>query len=211
MVKSDVEKQLPKGKLQQRLQEQFQRAMGRKKGVEKKKGKKSAEDDEKLLTCIQFHPSGQVIMTAWIDQSISLFQKAIMNLVHFNPTTEILAVASNAADESVRLCCRKRAAARQYSLVSQGSDTERWERGVRAFLLSEWLRGGSWGDCWPYKITFCCSLRSALLREKERRADALVQIQDTAGEENPKRHKRKTTGLAGETVGRPYQYLFLAV
>ncbi|MGH0132005.1 UNVERIFIED_CONTAM: hypothetical protein FKN15_078307 [Acipenser sinensis] len=30
--------------------------------------------DEKLLTCVQFHPSGQVIMTAWIDQSISLFQ-----------------------------------------------------------------------------------------------------------------------------------------
>ncbi|XP_067403539.1 U3 small nucleolar RNA-associated protein 18 homolog [Emydura macquarii macquarii] len=118
MMKSDAEKKLTKEKLQRRLQEQFQRAMG---GVpfwaQKKRDRKSAtddgsdedEDDELLhktgnfvcasetlprgilqmknclhannerpsdakLTTVQFHPSAQVVMTAGLDQSISLFQ-----------------------------------------------------------------------------------------------------------------------------------------
>uniref|UniRef100_A0A8C8RA16 U3 small nucleolar RNA-associated protein 18 homolog n=1 Tax=Pelusios castaneus TaxID=367368 RepID=A0A8C8RA16_9SAUR len=120
MMKSDAEKKLTKEKLQRRLQEQFQRAMG---GVpfwaqkNKKKARKIAnddgsgedEDDELLhktgnfvsasetlprgilqmknclhannerpsdakLTTVQFHPSAQVVMTAGLDQSISLFQ-----------------------------------------------------------------------------------------------------------------------------------------
>nr|XP_014430082.1 U3 small nucleolar RNA-associated protein 18 homolog [Pelodiscus sinensis] len=118
MMKSDAEKKLTKEKLHQRLQEQFQRAMG---GVpfwaqkHKKKARKNAndddsdEDDELLhktgnfvsasetlprgilqmknclhanndrlsdakLTTVQFHPSAQVVMTAGLDQSISLFQ-----------------------------------------------------------------------------------------------------------------------------------------
>ncbi|KYO31049.1 U3 small nucleolar RNA-associated 18-like protein [Alligator mississippiensis] len=116
MMKSDAEKSLTKEKLQIRLQEQFQRAMG---GVPswaqrgKKKTKKDDsgdEDDDDLLcktgnfvsiseslpkgilqmknclnannerpsdaklTTVQFHPSAQVIMTAGLDQSVSLFQ-----------------------------------------------------------------------------------------------------------------------------------------
>uniref|UniRef100_A0A7M4E256 UTP18 small subunit processome component n=1 Tax=Crocodylus porosus TaxID=8502 RepID=A0A7M4E256_CROPO len=115
MMKSDAEKSLTKEKLQRRLQEQFQRAMG---GVPswaergKKKTKKDDSEDEEddllqktgnfvsiseslpkgilqmknclnannerpsyaKLTTVQFHPSAQVILTAGLDQSVSLFQ-----------------------------------------------------------------------------------------------------------------------------------------
>ncbi|XP_043940869.1 U3 small nucleolar RNA-associated protein 18 homolog [Protopterus annectens] len=124
MLKSDAEKKLPKNKLQRRLREQFQRAMGGTPSwadtdTKKKKGRKSTvdesgedDDDEEegllrktgnfiaasealprgiiqmkncldanherpsnaKLTTVQFHPSAQVVMTAGIDQSISLFQ-----------------------------------------------------------------------------------------------------------------------------------------
>ncbi|MGH0117139.1 UNVERIFIED_CONTAM: hypothetical protein FKN15_029552 [Acipenser sinensis] len=43
------------------------------------------------------------------------------------------------------------------------------------------LRGGSWGDCRPYKLTICCSLRSAHLNHK-RRAEALEK---NCGNRNP--------------------------
>nr|XP_033818141.1 U3 small nucleolar RNA-associated protein 18 homolog [Geotrypetes seraphini]XP_033818142.1 U3 small nucleolar RNA-associated protein 18 homolog [Geotrypetes seraphini]XP_033818143.1 U3 small nucleolar RNA-associated protein 18 homolog [Geotrypetes seraphini] len=113
-MKSDAEKKLPREKLQRRLQEQFQRAMG---GTpswaerKKKKAESEEEDDEDdflrktgnllsasdslpkgilqmknclnanherpseaRLTTVQFHPSAQVVMTAGLDQSLSLFQ-----------------------------------------------------------------------------------------------------------------------------------------
>ncbi|XP_061079000.1 U3 small nucleolar RNA-associated protein 18 homolog [Conger conger] len=123
-MKGDAEKTLSKQKLQQRLQEQFRRAMGgtpswAEKGVKnKRKDKKNADDDddddddedddllrktgnfvasseslpkgiiqikkcleanndrpaEGRLTSVQFHPSAQVVMTAGVDQNISLFQ-----------------------------------------------------------------------------------------------------------------------------------------
>ncbi|XP_006635381.1 U3 small nucleolar RNA-associated protein 18 homolog [Lepisosteus oculatus] len=123
-LKSDIEKKLPKQMVQQRLREQFQRAMGgtpswAEKGVKKKnrrKGQKGDSDDDDddeedsllkktgnfvaaseslpkgiiqmknclnanndrpsdtKLTTVQFHPSAQVVMTAGMDQSVSLFQ-----------------------------------------------------------------------------------------------------------------------------------------
>ncbi|XP_066472157.1 U3 small nucleolar RNA-associated protein 18 homolog [Tiliqua scincoides] len=121
MMKSDEERKLTKEKLQRRLQEQFQSAMGgtpswaqrgRKKKVQKTKNEDDSEDEEDgdllcktgnfvtvsdslprgilqmknclhannerlsdtKLTTVQFHPSAQVVMTAGLDQSISLFQ-----------------------------------------------------------------------------------------------------------------------------------------
>ncbi|XP_032641067.1 U3 small nucleolar RNA-associated protein 18 homolog [Chelonoidis abingdonii] len=117
MMKSDAEEKLTKEKVQKRLQEQFQRAMG---GVpfwaqkDTKKARKSANDDDSdedellrktgnflsaseslprgilqmkncldannerpsdaKLRTVQFHPSAQVVMTAGLDRSISLFQ-----------------------------------------------------------------------------------------------------------------------------------------
>uniref|UniRef100_A0A673W1F9 U3 small nucleolar RNA-associated protein 18 homolog n=1 Tax=Salmo trutta TaxID=8032 RepID=A0A673W1F9_SALTR len=99
LTKSDAEAKMSKQKLQQRMKEQFQKAMG---GMPswaetkvKKKNKKKvhllwiyltllqmkkclhANNDrpsEDRLTTVQFHPSAQVVMTAGLDQSISLFQ-----------------------------------------------------------------------------------------------------------------------------------------
>ncbi|XP_012697508.2 U3 small nucleolar RNA-associated protein 18 homolog [Clupea harengus] len=119
-TKSDAESRMNKQKLQQRLKEQFQKAMGgapswAETEVKKKRKKKEVdeedEDDEDnllrktgnfvgtseslpkgilrikkclnanndrpaedRLTTVQFHPSAQVVMTAGLDQSISLFQ-----------------------------------------------------------------------------------------------------------------------------------------
>ncbi|XP_030064224.1 U3 small nucleolar RNA-associated protein 18 homolog [Microcaecilia unicolor] len=115
-MKSDAEKKLPRDKLQHRLQQQFQRAMGGTPSwAERKKKKKTESEDEEedgddllcktgnllsasdslpkgilqmknclnanyerpseaRLTTVQFHPSAQVIMTAGLDQSVSLFQ-----------------------------------------------------------------------------------------------------------------------------------------
>uniref|UniRef100_A0A667WEA1 U3 small nucleolar RNA-associated protein 18 homolog n=1 Tax=Myripristis murdjan TaxID=586833 RepID=A0A667WEA1_9TELE len=121
LVKGAAEATMSKQKLQQRMKDQFQKAMG---GTPswaeikvKKKGKKKAEEDDDdeeededddllrktgnfvassdslpagilqrclhansarpsddKLTTVQFHPSAQVVMTAGLDQSISLFQ-----------------------------------------------------------------------------------------------------------------------------------------
>ncbi|MGH0116244.1 UNVERIFIED_CONTAM: hypothetical protein FKN15_000171 [Acipenser sinensis] len=59
--------------------------------------------------------------------------------------------------------------------------------GVRASLLSEWLRGGSWGDCRPYKLTFLL-FPQVCPRMRKKRAEALEK--KTAGTEIPER-KRK--------------------
>lgn len=116
--KSDAETKMTKQKLQQRLKEQFQKAMGgRPSWAEQtaskrpKKGESEDEDDgeellrrtgnfigssdslpkgsikikkcldansespcERQLTTVQFHPSAQIVMTAALDHSISLFQ-----------------------------------------------------------------------------------------------------------------------------------------
>ncbi|KAL6457699.1 hypothetical protein MHYP_G00346620 [Metynnis hypsauchen] len=119
--KSDAESTMSKKKLQQRLKEQFQRAMGgtpswaetsvkkSKKKVDDDDDEEDDEDDELLkktgnyvgsseslpkgiiklkkclnansenpsedrLTTVQFHPSAQVVMTAGLDHTISLFQ-----------------------------------------------------------------------------------------------------------------------------------------
>ncbi|XP_067914686.1 U3 small nucleolar RNA-associated protein 18 homolog [Heterodontus francisci] len=120
LLKSSTEKTLSVVKLQQRLKEQFQSAMGgmpswaENKAKKRKKNKKDlddeSDDDEDLLrktgnfvscsdalpkgllqiknctnanksrpsdaklTTTQFHPGAQVILTAGIDQSISIFQ-----------------------------------------------------------------------------------------------------------------------------------------
>ncbi|KAJ6660391.1 hypothetical protein lerEdw1_017814 [Lerista edwardsae] len=120
MMKSDAERKLTKEKLQSRIQEQFQSAMGgtpswaqrnRKTKAQKTKNEDDSEDEEDDLLCktgnfvtvsdslprgilqmknclhannerlsdtklttVQFHPSAQVIMTAGLDQSVSLFQ-----------------------------------------------------------------------------------------------------------------------------------------
>ncbi|XP_028840969.1 U3 small nucleolar RNA-associated protein 18 homolog [Denticeps clupeoides] len=124
-TKSDAEAKMPKQKLQQRLKEQFQKAMGgtpswaeTKVKKNKKRGGHEYEDDddddeeeedsllqktgnfvgtseslpkgiirmkkclnanndrpaEDRLSTVQFHPSAQVVMTAGLDHSISLFQ-----------------------------------------------------------------------------------------------------------------------------------------
>ncbi|XP_036421728.1 U3 small nucleolar RNA-associated protein 18 homolog [Colossoma macropomum] len=122
--KSDAESKMSKQKLQERLKEQFQRAMGgtpswAEKSVKKSKKKGDDDDDEEededdedgellkktgnyvgsseslpkgiiklkkclnansenpsedRLTTVQFHPSAQVVMTAGLDHTISLFQ-----------------------------------------------------------------------------------------------------------------------------------------
>ncbi|CAB1341622.1 unnamed protein product [Coregonus sp. 'balchen'] len=118
LTKSVTEAKMSKQKLQQRMKEQFQKAMGGKpswaetkvKKKNKNKKKDSDEDGDDLmrktgnfvgssdslpkgiirmkkclhanndrpsedrLTTVQFHPSAQVVMTAGLDQSISLFQ-----------------------------------------------------------------------------------------------------------------------------------------
>lgn len=120
LTKGEAESKMTKQKLQQRMTEQFQKAMGGKPSwaeVKVKKSKKKGddsddedEDDDDLLrktgnfvaaseslpsgtlrvkkclhanttrscnsplTTVQFHPSAQVVMTAGLDQSISLFQ-----------------------------------------------------------------------------------------------------------------------------------------
>ncbi|KAK0155761.1 U3 small nucleolar RNA-associated protein 18 [Merluccius polli] len=122
LVKGEAETKMTKHKLQQRMTEQFQKAMGGKPSwaevkvkKSKKKGDDSDEDDDEdddddllrktgnfvaasetlpsgtlrvkkclhanaarscndQLTTVQFHPSAQVVMTAGLDQSISLFQ-----------------------------------------------------------------------------------------------------------------------------------------
>ncbi|XP_041736400.1 U3 small nucleolar RNA-associated protein 18 homolog [Coregonus clupeaformis] len=120
LTKSVTEAKMSKQKLQQRMKEQFQKAMGGKPSwaetkVKKKNKKKDDSDEdsedgddlmrktgnfvgssdslpkgiirmkkclhanndrpsEDRLTTVQFHPSAQVVMTAGLDQSISLFQ-----------------------------------------------------------------------------------------------------------------------------------------
>ncbi|XP_031172813.1 U3 small nucleolar RNA-associated protein 18 homolog isoform X2 [Sander lucioperca] len=130
LIRGDAESTMTKEKLQQRMREQFQKAMGGTpswaessvKKKKKKKKKKAADDDEDdddddeededeellrrtgnfvgssdslpsgvlrmkkclhansarpsedRLTTVQFHPSAQVVMTAGLDQSVSLFQ-----------------------------------------------------------------------------------------------------------------------------------------
>uniref|UniRef100_A0A8C8FP39 U3 small nucleolar RNA-associated protein 18 homolog n=1 Tax=Oncorhynchus tshawytscha TaxID=74940 RepID=A0A8C8FP39_ONCTS len=120
LAKSDAEAKMSKQKLQQRMKEQFQKAMGgmpswAETKLKKKNKKKDDSDDEdedgddlmrktgnfvgssdslpkgiiRMKTClhanndrpsedrlttVQFHPSAQVVMTAGLDQSISLFQ-----------------------------------------------------------------------------------------------------------------------------------------
>ncbi|XP_029614353.1 U3 small nucleolar RNA-associated protein 18 homolog [Salmo trutta] len=119
LTKSDAEAKMSKQKLQQRMKEQFQKAMGgmpswAETKVKKKNKKKDDSDEdsdgddlmrktgnfvgssdslpkgiirmkkclhanndrpsEDRLTTVQFHPSAQVVMTAGLDQSISLFQ-----------------------------------------------------------------------------------------------------------------------------------------
>ncbi|XP_078240370.1 U3 small nucleolar RNA-associated protein 18 homolog isoform X2 [Pogona vitticeps] len=119
MMKSDTEKKVTKEKLQKRLQEQFQSAMGatpswaQRSRKEKKTKNEEDSDDESdddllrktgnfvtvsdslprgtlqmknclhanneclsdtKLTTVQFHPSAQVVMTAGIDRTLSLFQ-----------------------------------------------------------------------------------------------------------------------------------------
>uniref|UniRef100_A0AAY4C4D5 U3 small nucleolar RNA-associated protein 18 homolog n=1 Tax=Denticeps clupeoides TaxID=299321 RepID=A0AAY4C4D5_9TELE len=111
-TKSDAEAKMPKQKLQQRLKEQFQKAMGGTpswaetkddddddeeeedsllqktgnfvgtseslpKGIIRMKKCLNANNDrpaEDRLSTVQFHPSAQVVMTAGLDHSISLFQ-----------------------------------------------------------------------------------------------------------------------------------------
>ncbi|MGH0154096.1 UNVERIFIED_CONTAM: hypothetical protein FKN15_067012 [Acipenser sinensis] len=73
--------------------------------------------------------------------------------------------------------------------------------GVWTFPLSEWLGGGSWGDCWPYKIMLCCFLRSAFL-------DALDVRKVLVGSENQRRRRsdlrdRERNRESGEHFGRP--------
>ncbi|XP_060108979.1 U3 small nucleolar RNA-associated protein 18 homolog [Heteronotia binoei] len=121
MMKSDAERKLTKEKLQRRLQEEFQSAMGAtpswaQRSMKKKNRKTENEDDSEededadllhktgnfvttseslprgilqmkkclhanndrlsdaKLTTVQFHHSAQVVMTAGVDQSVSLFQ-----------------------------------------------------------------------------------------------------------------------------------------
>ncbi|MGH0121550.1 UNVERIFIED_CONTAM: hypothetical protein FKN15_073164 [Acipenser sinensis] len=72
--------------------------------------------------------------------------------------------------------------------------------GVWTFPLSEWLGGGSWGDCWPYKVMLCCFLRSAFL-------DALDVRKVLVGSENQRggrsdlreREKQGERGTFGQT------------
>ncbi|XP_068606247.1 U3 small nucleolar RNA-associated protein 18 homolog [Brachionichthys hirsutus] len=122
LKKGEAESTMSKKKLQQRMKEQFQKAMGgapswAESGLKKKKKKGDDEDEdedededddllrktgkflgtpdrlpsgilkmkkcrhanstrlsEDRLTTVQFHPSAQVVMTAGLDQSLSLFQ-----------------------------------------------------------------------------------------------------------------------------------------
>ncbi|MGH0161843.1 UNVERIFIED_CONTAM: hypothetical protein FKN15_072610 [Acipenser sinensis] len=72
--------------------------------------------------------------------------------------------------------------------------------GVRTSLLSEWLRGGSWGDCRPYKLTFCCSLSSAHLKRK-RRAEALEKKLREQKPQNKRKPDRENSA-SGENLGQ---------
>ncbi|XP_072225048.1 U3 small nucleolar RNA-associated protein 18 homolog isoform X2 [Leuresthes tenuis] len=118
LIKGEAESSMSKQKLQQRMKEQFQKAMGgtpswaqndQKKKKKKKEEEEEEEEDDLLrrtgnfvasseslpsgvlrmkkclhansarpsedrLTTVQFHPSAQVVMTAGLDQSVSLFQ-----------------------------------------------------------------------------------------------------------------------------------------
>lgn len=122
LMKGEAESTMTKQKLQQRMREQFQKAMGgtpswaESSAQKKRKRRRRAEEDdedeeeddllrrtgnfvasseslpsgilrvkkclhansarpsEDRLTTVQFHPSAQVVMTAGLDQSVSLFQ-----------------------------------------------------------------------------------------------------------------------------------------
>uniref|UniRef100_A0A3P9B750 U3 small nucleolar RNA-associated protein 18 homolog n=1 Tax=Maylandia zebra TaxID=106582 RepID=A0A3P9B750_9CICH len=109
LMKGEAESTMTKQKLQQRMREQFQKAMGgtpswaesteededeeddllRRTGnfvassdslpsgilrVKKCLHANSTRPSEDRLTTVQFHPSAQVVMTAGLDQSVSLFQ-----------------------------------------------------------------------------------------------------------------------------------------
>ncbi|MGH0117362.1 UNVERIFIED_CONTAM: hypothetical protein FKN15_033457 [Acipenser sinensis] len=63
--------------------------------------------------------------------------------------------------------------------------------GVWTFPLSEWLGGGSWGDCWPYKIMLYCFLRSAFL-------DALDVRKVLVGRENQREEVTREREKQGE-------------
>uniref|UniRef100_A0A3Q4N336 U3 small nucleolar RNA-associated protein 18 homolog n=1 Tax=Neolamprologus brichardi TaxID=32507 RepID=A0A3Q4N336_NEOBR len=95
LMKGEAESAMTKQKLQQRMREQFQKAMGGtpswaetlvktsgltscrlcvRDQVKKCLHANSARPSEDRLTTVQFHPSAQVVMTAGLDQSLSLFQ-----------------------------------------------------------------------------------------------------------------------------------------
>ncbi|MGH0116667.1 UNVERIFIED_CONTAM: hypothetical protein FKN15_012262 [Acipenser sinensis] len=69
--------------------------------------------------------------------------------------------------------------------------------GVRTSLLSEWLRGGSWGDCRPYKLTFCLFPRAAHLKQKEKACGSADE--ENCGNRNPRpKIKIRELAVAGE-------------
>uniref|UniRef100_A0A3P9B6X3 U3 small nucleolar RNA-associated protein 18 homolog n=1 Tax=Maylandia zebra TaxID=106582 RepID=A0A3P9B6X3_9CICH len=108
LMKGEAESTMTKQKLQQRMREQFQKAMGGTPSWAETEEDEDEEDDllrrtgnfvassdslpsgilrvkkclhanstrpsEDRLTTVQFHPSAQVVMTAGLDQSVSLFQ-----------------------------------------------------------------------------------------------------------------------------------------
>ncbi|MGH0123061.1 UNVERIFIED_CONTAM: hypothetical protein FKN15_047471 [Acipenser sinensis] len=73
--------------------------------------------------------------------------------------------------------------------------------GVWTFPLSEWLGGGSWGDCWPYKIMLCCFLRSALLDALDVREVLVEREREPAGRK--KRPDREKQGERGAFAQAP--------
>ncbi|MGH0170951.1 UNVERIFIED_CONTAM: hypothetical protein FKN15_060018, partial [Acipenser sinensis] len=97
--------------------------------------------------------------SAWGEALFLMLQTVVIGFLIQHYRGNALRGETCADSSDVFIVLQGGAAARQYSPVRHGSDTE----------------------------------RSALLRErKEGRADAVIQVRDTAGEENPKRKERKT-------------------
>ncbi|MGH0175457.1 UNVERIFIED_CONTAM: hypothetical protein FKN15_006975 [Acipenser sinensis] len=117
-------------------------------------------------------------------------------------------------------CCRERAAARQYSPVSHGSDTERsalLRRAERAEALvqdRERLGKKSQQKETKQKIVLAGKTMgrphkywSALLRRAER-AEALVQDRERLGKKSQQKETKQKIVLAGKTMGRPHKYWY---
>lgn len=123
MVKSDAEKQLPKGKLQQRLREQFQRAMGgtpawaEKRVLKKKKGKKSAEDDDSededeeendllhrtgnFVTSSKSLPKGFIEIKNCLHANNNRPSDVCLTSVQFHPSAQV--IMTGGVDQSISL------------------------------------------------------------------------------------------------------------